>query len=793
MEEIKRIDIANFGSYQGFKWKNTVRNTKNEVEDFKKLNILYGRNYSGKTTLSRIFRTLETGKLPPKFSNQNFEFLTDIGKINNTQVSNQVYDIRVYNKDFVNDHLSFLTDAEGKITPIAIIGDDNTFIEKEIQDKKEVLGSVEEKKGLYYQLELKKIEYSQKQSKLDLAINAFNKQLTAKANKKPNGIKHQAKFAVPTYNITSLNNDIEAVLKTGGVTLHDGKKSKLEKLLQYEKLPEVTSTLKFNLIFQSLYDEVNELVTKKITPSKPIQELLDNHLLQEWVKKGQEYHYGKRDKCGFCGNPLPSELWQKLDEHFNKESEDLQGSLSQKLGQIEAEIKKITHDLPAEITDFYTEYQSSYRSIQQQLKKELAQYKNNLKQLQNLVKKRSENIFEVVKVNEIIDNSELIERISGDFNDLVSKTNTKATTLEEEQIVARESLRLHEVNVFINDISYEEQIEGFSKGEEVQKQLNIDKGNIVLNVRDVEMEIATLDAKIKDEKKGADQVNKYLNHFFGHDGLKLEAIQEKDQKSFKFQIKRGDELAHNLSEGECSLVAFCYFIAKLDDTESNGKKLIIYIDDPISSLDNNHIFFIYSLIENVLAKPIGQDTENKDIYKYNQMFISTHNLDFLKYLKRLSKPKKQCQHFNITGKKSGSELSLMPSYMKNYVTEFNYLFNEIYICSDEANAALNHNSFYNFGNNLRKFLESFLFFKYPFSVNASNDHNQRVLSFFGGEEGADVLVQRLINEFSHLAEMFDRSVQPIDHAEISKLAKFVLAKLKENDKEQYQCLLESIS
>ena len=287
MEEIKRIDIANFGSYQSFEWKNTVRNEKNEVENFKKLNVLYGRNYSGKTTLSRIFRTLETGKLPPKFSNQNFEFLTDIGKINNSQVSNQVYDIRVYNKDFVNDHLSFLTDAEGKITPIAIIGDDNTLIEKEIQDKKEVLGSVEEKKGLYYQLELKKIEYSQKQSKLDLAINAFNKQLTAKANKKPNGIKHQAKFAVPTYNITSLNNDIEAVLKTGGVTLHDGKKSKLEKLLQYEKLPEVTSTLKFNLFFQSLYDEVNELVTKKITPSKPIQELLDNHLLQEWVKKGQ--------------------------------------------------------------------------------------------------------------------------------------------------------------------------------------------------------------------------------------------------------------------------------------------------------------------------------------------------------------------------------------------------------------------------------------------------------------------------------------------------------------------------
>jgi hypothetical protein len=50
----------------------------------------------------------------------------------------------------------------------------------------------------------------------------------------------------------------------------------------------------------------------------------------------------------------------------------------------------------------------------------------------------------------------------------------------------------------------------------------------------------------------------------------------------------------------------------------------------------------------------------------------------------------------------------------------------------------------------------------------------------------------LINEFSHLGGAFDRSVQPIDSAEISKLAKFVLKKIKDNDKSQYECLLQSI-
>ena len=95
----------------------------------------------------------------------------------------------------------------------------------------------------------------------------------------------------------------------------------------------------------------------------------------------------------------------------------------------------------------------------------------------------------------------------------------------------------------------------------------------------------------------------------------------------QFTIHREGVVANNLSEGECSLISFCYFVAKMEDElkdETNSSKLIIYIDDPISSLDSNHIFFMFSLIESIIAKP----------KKYGQLFISTHNLDFLKYLKK---------------------------------------------------------------------------------------------------------------------------------------------------------------
>lgn len=47
---INQIDIASFGSFKDLEWKKTVRDSGKNVKPFQRLNILYGRNYSGKTT-----------------------------------------------------------------------------------------------------------------------------------------------------------------------------------------------------------------------------------------------------------------------------------------------------------------------------------------------------------------------------------------------------------------------------------------------------------------------------------------------------------------------------------------------------------------------------------------------------------------------------------------------------------------------------------------------------------------------------------------------------------------------
>ena len=115
---INQVDIASFGSFQALDWKKTVKDRGKTTQYFKRLNVLYGRNYSGKTTLSRVFRSLETRKLPPNYVGSAFTLTGDNGAVAHTDLLAHNYDVRVYNRDFVTDNLSFLVnqDASGVIT-----------------------------------------------------------------------------------------------------------------------------------------------------------------------------------------------------------------------------------------------------------------------------------------------------------------------------------------------------------------------------------------------------------------------------------------------------------------------------------------------------------------------------------------------------------------------------------------------------------------------------------------------------------------------------------------------------
>jgi len=290
----------------------------------------------------------------------------------------------------------------------------------------------------------------------------------------------------------------------------------------------------------------------------------------------------------------------------------------------------------------------------------------------------------------------------------------------------------------------------------------------------------------QDESKGAEKINEFLEHHFGHKHLRLQPITNTDlwdTDKIVFEVQRDGKKAYHLSEGEKSLIAFCYFIAKLEDIETKGVKPVIWIDDPISSLDGNHIFFIYSLIKSEIY-------DKKD---FIQLFISTHNLNFLKYLKRLpskrDKDNDAVKYFLVERSDNFSTILEMPKYLQEHVTEFNHLFKSIYECAHIKSVNdSNYTLFYNFGNNARKFLEIYLYYKYP---NFENDES-KYKKFFGTDPIPLILTNRLINEYSHLCGVIERGETPIEIPEMRKTAEIICEKLEEKDKEQFEALVKSL-
>lgn len=636
---ITQIDIASFGSFSGLEWKKAVRDSGKNVKNFQRLNILYGRNYSGKTTLSRVFRALQTGKLPLNYVGSSFTVTGDKGLVTSAGLLNHNYDVRVYNRDFVTDNLSFLVnqDIGGVIKSFAIVGDQNKEIDDAIAAIEVKLGSVEGKAGLRFDLEAKRRERDRTKANHTTASNALEDKLRSHAADK---IKKNRQYGVPVYNIDHIRRDIAATKKAGFVAITLEEQAGKLALLRQEALPDITSALTITLELDSLKGKAAPLLSKAITPTKPIQELLNDSVLQLWVKQGIAYHRDKRATCAFCRQSLPDEIWQTLDEHFSKESGDLETSLDTVIALVMSEIAAVAGFITLRRDQFYTDERDAFDASSKALSQALGVYKKDLESLTKLLETRKSNLFQPVALEPLLHDPTEVKKQVDAINASISRNNGKTKTLEKDKNAARDALRLADVSAFSDAITFDAEtarVATLKASADTAVTAYTEAEN---KIRDAEAEVQALRGKQKDERKGADRVNSLLNNFFGHDGIKLEARDGADKATVKFEITRDGKAAYNLSEGECSLIAFCYFIAKLDDPESKGKELIIYIDDPISSLDSNHIFFMFSLIESLIAKPI-KNSDGSNAYRYKQLFISTHNLDFLKYLKRLSIPKKK--------------------------------------------------------------------------------------------------------------------------------------------------------
>lgn len=694
--KILKFNEINFGSYKNFKW-------GNNLEEFKTINIFYGRNYSGKTTLSRIARSFELKKHNEDFLDGNFKIKLEDGSfLTQNDVINSNLDIRVYNSDFAKENLNYLYDKKGNIKGFKSIGVEQKDIKESIEKRKEILKTRNEK--------LKDIQANRENiSKTQQAkIKTLNEKLIDKAKlvkSEPNLIKQGS-----NYDKRNLENDlIEIKDNINAYILNNEEQNQLIKILEDKEKQNIIFKNTFNKDnFQGIFTYSLKILEKEVI----IKENLTSEL-RKWLEEGLEFHkeHSFTQQCKFCNNPLTLERIAWIENNIKDDSgekEQIEKELKDLLDNFESyklESKKLL--LGIEYENFYSNYKDIFIGLKEQLGVSIANYNEELLKIEKKLTKKKKDVFTPMKLENINDFSDEILQILNKIENLCKENNEYAKNLLSKQDEARKKLRLNEVAKFAKDsdcFAKQDEIKNLGqKLSNMQSTIETEKNEI----NNYNLEIEKYKEKLSNLETSTSNINKYLKSYFGHNMLELKVKKDdKGQLNGEFEILRNGKQAKNLSEGECSLVAFCYFVASLEDAKTKDKNPIIWIDDPISSLDNNHIFFIFSLIEAKIAKKIKDN-------KYSQLFISTHNLDFLKYLKSLTgydkNDKKSFMY--LIEKTNNSDIKILPDYIRKYVTEFNYLFEQIFKNYNNTNITID--SYYSLANNIRKFLDTYMYFKYP--------------------------------------------------------------------------------
>lgn len=390
--KIKKIsEIRNFSIFKDFNWDENLSLENGQTYDFKDINIFYGRNYSGKTSLSKIIRSLEKKELPLKYDNPNFKIkLFDDTEITQSTLQNFQYPIHVYNSDFVKENLKFIHNEDENIESFSVtLGGDNQQIFARIQTLKDELGSNEEnaETGLSLKIKNKKDELDKASKKHQNAKEVLETDLRSKASGNPESIRSQPNlFGDQDYNIRKLKErDIPLVLESGYQTLDSDKELEYRNILNQRELANPSILATYNLNFQSIITSTNDILRSVVGSSDKIDELKNNPSLNSWVQTGHPLH-NDRTTCAFCNNEISIERRKELANHFDEETDKLRNRIADEIKSLNNLLSDRQLNISFDITTYYRQYYPELSQLQTNLQNTFAKQKASIDATQKSIR-----------------------------------------------------------------------------------------------------------------------------------------------------------------------------------------------------------------------------------------------------------------------------------------------------------------------------------------------------------------------------------------------------------------------
>tara|TARA_R110001583_G_C5667331_1_gene410339 strand:- start:1525 stop:3744 length:2220 start_codon:yes stop_codon:yes gene_type:complete len=594
---ITKIDLNKVASFK----------TQATLETDKELNLIYGLNGTGKSTLSNYLL---------KRTDENFKDCSVVGLDEN-------HEILVYNQTFIQENFFESESLKGIFT---LSKENKEAITKIANAKKEIEKLDGEKIKKTEELETEKTSISKK---LENAKNTIWKIKTDfsggdrvlefcleghKGSKDSlfNHIQGLTKPTdKPTKSIDDLKNEVQAIMG--------------ENAQKYAYVPKIT--------FSSSSSETENIFDKQIVGNEnsSVSELITKLGNSDWVKSGlkhlPEEPFEENEDCPFCqektiSNELIANIKDYFDASYEADIKSLKTFLEQYSQAIQQIPNKTIFEANPKFETFKQDFEIKFSAFNQLIKSNKKKIEEKIKNPS--VPKTLENSSKLLEeVNEIISK---INALILEHNDKIDKKATVKTAIKKTfwQIMRWDYDQT--ISSYISDKGTSKTktdtlntaIKGFDKtileqksiiSEEQKQTVNIEKA--IANINDGLIDLGITDFEIENHEENL------------------------------YKIVRGENkerVFRSLSEGEKMIISFLYFLemcrGKQDATEI-GKKKIIVIDDPISSLSHIYVFNIGRLIKNEFfgkkeTKKDQETGEKVNIWKYNyeQVFILTHSLYF---------------------------------------------------------------------------------------------------------------------------------------------------------------------
>jgi wobble nucleotide-excising tRNase len=737
---IKRIEyIKQFGIYRDFSW-------NENLPEFAKLNLIYGWNYSGKTTLSRIFQALEHKKLSTEYSAARFQLLTEDGsQVSSTDLSASPA-VRVFNRDYVEANFS----GDYSAPSIFIVGEENIALRKRLEQLTKRRDRVERIAR----------DFSDKQK-------AMTNELDRLGTDKARDIRERlgdTRFERPQLKqrIKEIRDNPDSYIMSD-----DDVSARLSTLRSGEEFNKVSPVPHTFPDFVLLAREVDELLSQTAS-QRAIERLKQNREIESWVRQGLLLHKDT-STCEFCGGALTTARLEELRGHFSEEYENLVKKIDDKIRHISN--ITLTPAIPDEMR-ILPEYRQKFSQITSQLNDWIQWAKALQDQLVDALKQKQTAIETQYRWEGDLERAAQGKQHLETLNQLIKQHNSATSSIDKAKEEAKTALECHfAARYFLdNEIKQKEDEIGA-----ISRRLDSAQNT----QRRIDSQIQEIEQRIKESSVGATKLNSLLRYLLP--GSNIEVVSVGDAQ---FQFHRDGHIATHLSDGERTAVTFAYFLTSLEAKGATPSDTIVFVDDPVSSLDSNHIYAVYALI--------GERLETS-----RQLFVSTHNAELFNLLKGRwleekndDRKKKDTRAYYVwrsvnSAGETIAELGDLPLLLRKYKSEYEFVFSQLHAFAKAQKPSI-HEAF-TAPNLLRKFLEAYLGFRKP-SVRSWSEKLDLLLDF----PEQRIEIKKFADDASHLQSL-GRSLQHPDFvSNAQRCVKMVLDALERKDRDHYESLCEVI-